>query len=247
MRTLATAEGDVADIRTRAALRVQAEQLRQQQAIEEITVRALPHLTEKPDPAKVDDDWLIQFFGIAREVTNDDMRSLWARILAGEFNSPGAFSRRTLHVVGNLDQRDAEMFAVLRRFAVSDETHRPVPVVLNVRDEIYENAGLSFAALADLDSIGLLRFDHITGFNVGVGSTTLALAYCDQRFTLELPPSSLNELRIGTVMLTKAGIELAHSGGALPVPGFLEYLRVGWGRWSVGMTIDAPGATGGGS
>src|SRR5579872_4259106 len=78
MRTLATAEADVSDIRTRAALRQQAEQLRYQQSIETITIRALPHIEPQAKPSKVADDWLIQFFGKARDVTNDEMRELWA-------------------------------------------------------------------------------------------------------------------------------------------------------------------------
>jgi hypothetical protein len=58
----------------------------------------------------VDPDWVARFFGSAQDVSNEDMQKLWARILAGEVVKPGTFSLRTLEVLKNLSQREAERF-----------------------------------------------------------------------------------------------------------------------------------------
>lgn len=39
------------------------------------------------------------------------MQTLWARILAGEANAPGKFSKRTVNLVGSLG-----IFYLIRRF-----------------------------------------------------------------------------------------------------------------------------------
>ena len=45
------------------------------------------------------------------------MQSLWARLLAGEANQPGTFSKRTVELVASLDKSDAQLFTGLCRFA----------------------------------------------------------------------------------------------------------------------------------
>lgn len=243
MRTLATAEADVSDIRVRAELRQKAEQVQYQQAIEEITIRALPHLKGKSGAEKVDDDWVRQFFGIAREVTNSEMRSLWARILAGEFNNPGSFTRRTLRIVGDMDRADATLLHTLYRCAFLG---LPVsaPFVWDHRAEIYKNLGLNFNALTNLEAIGLIKFDNVRKFQFEhLDTQMLRLRYWSGEFMdLAFPKSQDNAMPMGTVMPTRAGIELSSLCDACaPVDGFLDYVEPilsGWAKITRGFETD---------
>lgn len=62
----------------------------------------------------VDIDWLEIFGSRAEKVSNEHMQQVWAKILAGELNSPGAFSLSTLMLLSNLDKSDAELIAKYR-------------------------------------------------------------------------------------------------------------------------------------
>lgn len=68
----------------------------------------------------ISDDWLANFFEGCQDVGEKEMQKLWAKILAGEVERPGRFSRRTLHVLRTMDRDDAQL---LTRFcAVAFET-----------------------------------------------------------------------------------------------------------------------------
>ena len=59
----------------------------------------------EPDP-----DWTARFFDEVQDVSSEDMQKIWARILAGEVESPGRTSLRTLETLRNMTKRDAAMF-----------------------------------------------------------------------------------------------------------------------------------------
>ncbi|MFC1592622.1 DUF2806 domain-containing protein [Chloroflexota bacterium] len=48
-----------------------------------------------------------------RIISDDDMQMLWSRILAGESNSPGTYSKRTINALASFDKVDAELFTKL--------------------------------------------------------------------------------------------------------------------------------------
>lgn len=57
-----------------------------------------------------DHDWTARFFGEVQDVSSDEMRTIWARILAGQVEKPGSTSLHTLDVLRNLDRRVANIF-----------------------------------------------------------------------------------------------------------------------------------------
>ena len=68
------------------------EEMTKQLNMESITEKAILHLNDDANPDAMENDWITNFFDKCRTVSDDDMQELWARILAGEANNPGAFS-----------------------------------------------------------------------------------------------------------------------------------------------------------
>ena len=97
-RIRAEAQIQITDLQRRAMYRFLQEEANKQAHIEEITRRALPLLEENATPENVANDWITNFFDKSRIVSDDQMQELWSRVLAGEANSPGAFSRRTVNL-----------------------------------------------------------------------------------------------------------------------------------------------------
>ena len=226
---------EVTDLQRRAANRWMAEEAQQQQNMEDITNMALPRIKENANPDSMDNDWIANFFGKCRIVSDDEMQSLWSRVLAGEANSPGSYSKRTVNFLSDLDTSEADSFTKLCGFGW--QIGNIVPLVFDLRAEIYDRNGINFNAVSHLESIGLVQLS-VTGFVRRKLSKRITVFYFDKALCLELPLDAENELDIGTVRLTKIGQELAPICGSKPVPGVWEHVRDQWKKYLPGPIAE---------
>mgnify|MGYP000955842643 CR=1 FL=1 len=195
----AKAEIEITDLHRRAMRRFVEEESIRQENMEEITKKALPQLESGSDPSRVEDDWVTNFFDKSRIISDKDMQDLWARVLAGEANSPGTYSKRTVNFLGDLDKKDAELFLALCRFGwfVGNFT----PLIFDVNDKIYKDNGLNFGTLTHLDSIGLIQFNNISGFIRTGLPKTFSVSYCGEPLKVTMENEKDNKLSIGMVLL----------------------------------------------
>lgn len=223
----AQTEIQITDLHRRAMHRFIEEEAKRQKNIEDITAKALPQLNDKSDPSKVEDDWITNFFDKCRIVSDDEMQGLWSRVLAGEANLPGTYSKRTVNFLSDLDKRDAETFTHLCGFGwmIGREV---IPLIYDVQHPIYNNQGINFNSGSHLESIGLIQFDCLAGFKEIDLPKRFTVRYYGTPVFLEMPKDSGNEMKIGEVLLTRIGQELAPICGSKPVDGFLEYVSKRW-------------------
>lgn len=153
---------EITELQRRAMVRFLAEEAKRQNNIEGITAKALPEVSPEAKPESMEDDWIANFFDKCRLISDEEMQSLWARILAEEANAPGRFSKRTVDLVGTLDKSDALLFAQLCGFAVS--LGEMSPLIYEPGDEIYTKQGINFESLSHLESLGLIRFSELAGY-----------------------------------------------------------------------------------
>ena len=153
---------EITDLHRRAMHRFVEEEANRQENMEEITKKSLPHLKEESNPENMEDDWVNNFFEKSRIVSDEEMQSIWANVLAGEANSPGTYSKRTVNLLGDLDKKDAELFQSLCRFVwvIGSLT----PLVFDTDEKIYTDHGINFGSLSHLDSLGLIQFGVVSGF-----------------------------------------------------------------------------------
>ena len=202
----AQSEIQITDLRRRAMHRFVEEEAQRQENMERITEGALPQLEGKADPSQMEDDWVTNFFDKSRIVSDGEMQAIWAKVLAGEANAPGTYSKRTVNFLGDLDKRDAELFQNLCSFGwlVGAFT----PLIFDSQAEIYNSKGINFNTLTHLDSIGLIQFQSLSGFKRTGLPKTFAALYCGKPLILEMPKEEKNDIPIGRVLLTKLGQEL---------------------------------------
>ena len=209
-------------VETRALLRLTHQVERKQRNVAQVTAGAIPLLGTDAKPQDVDEDWLAFLFERAKLVSDSEMQSLWSRLLAGEVNSPGAFSRRTLQVVASLEKRDAHLITALCRFVwVIRQDWQPV--VVDPTAKVYTDAGINFDTLVHLDALGIVRFESAINLMLEEMPSTFEASYFDTRFSMELPGTTNGNLPVGTVALTSVGKELVRIAGASQVDGFPEY------------------------
>ncbi len=230
-RIQAESQIQVTDLHRRAMRRFLEEEAKKQSNMEAITQKALPLLEENSNPQNVADDWITDFFEKSRIVSDEEMQQLWSRILAGEANAPGAFAKRTVNLVADLDKGDAELFTRLCGFCWM--IGQPDPLVFDVRGEIYNRYSINFDSLAHLESLGLIQFESLTGFRRVNLPKTLAVSYYGTPTNLTFRAEIDNELPVGVVLLTRAGQQLALVCGSTPVEGFFDFVYDRWAGQSL--------------
>lgn len=225
---LIKAKGDIeiTELHLRAMHRFVEEEATRQENMEEITKKSIPHLNEESNPSNMEDDWVTNFFEKSRIISDEEMQNIWARVLAGEANTPGSYSKRTVNLLGDLDKRDAELFQRLCRFGwmVGEFT----PLVFDPQEAIYNSLGIDFGSLSHLDSLGLINFNGIAGFQRQKLPKKFTVAYCGRPLQLTMKQDKNNTLDIGKVLLTQAGKELARISNSPGVPNFCDYVKEKW-------------------
>lgn len=109
------------DIRNEIQARLSFQEEKRQGNIESVVGMAADELGEKQVQAHdVDHDWTARFFADVQDVSSEKMQQIWAKILAGEVETPGRTSMQTLSILRNMSQRDAELFERIANFVIDD-------------------------------------------------------------------------------------------------------------------------------
>ena len=217
---------EITDLHRRAANRWLNEEAQRQANMENILVKALPQVEEAAKPEAVEDDWVVNFFDKSRIVSNNQMQELWARVLAGEANSPGSFSKRAVNLLSDLDKSDAELFTRLCGFVWNVRGLQPL--IFDTTAKIYKRNGITFSNLTHLDSIGLIQFENLAGFVQLSLPEKFVVHYYGKNLVLDTRLTAKNKLPIGNALFTNVGQELALICGSGPVDGLWEYVKEKW-------------------
>ena len=235
----ALAELEISDIQQRGLARLIHEEGRKQENIERITAQSFQDLREDAKPENIPPDWIAHFFDKCKLISDGELQSLWAKLLASEANKPGAISKRTIHLVSSLEKMDAQMFTNLCGFVW--DWGRLAPLVYDVTNEIYGQKSVYFSSLTHLDEIGVLTFDNFVNFE-GKGMRKVeTFYYFGTPVRVEFSKEKDNYFQLGHVLLSQVGRELAPISGAEPVQGFLEYVVGVWKGFGYTVTIQSPG------
>ena len=223
----AVAQIEIDEMQKRAIQRFVLEETKKQENIESIMGKAFPEVSAEAKPENIEDDWIANFFDKCRLISDEDMQALWARILAGEANSPGKFSKRTIGLLASLDKTDAETLRTLCSFGFLIGVYFET-LVYSAKDQIYADRGVDFDSLSHLETIGLIQFDVVSGYTMSLQTRAGFTSYFGQKLWLEFPQGQESTLHLGCVLLTQSGRQLASICAAVPVDGFADYVKEKW-------------------
>ncbi|WFO51380.1 DUF2806 domain-containing protein [Aeromonas veronii] len=229
---------EISEVQQRALSRFVHEEGKKQENIESITYQATAFLDNSADPMAVDNDWISYFFEKCRNISDAEIQVVWARILAGESNNPGSFSKKTIEIISTLDKSDANLFTTLCSFSVRGRSE--FVLVLDYNDEFYKNHGITFPSLNDLEAIGLVKFNSSQNLALLRQPKIVFLNYFDIPIRFTLAQEHNNNLDIGAIILTRAGEELAPICGAKMNPEFLDYLKGFYHKKGIKLDIMYP-------
>lgn len=135
------------------------EQIRKQQNRENVAQKAAQYLdddaAQKPSAddadTTVDDDWINTFSAHAEKASSENLRDMWARVLAGEIRKPGAFSLVTLHLVALLDKAGASIINTVMPWVIRSRSGIFIP-----HDAVEKETGLNVGIMVFLEDLGFL-------------------------------------------------------------------------------------------
>ena len=219
------------DIERRALLTEQRARVRRQENAERIAEKAARKVQKNARHDAVSPDWYAHALERLWNVSDDDLQELWASILAGEVNSPGSFSKKTLSIVEDVEKEDAEIFSSLCRFSVTLENGEMYPIVYHHNLPVYKRVGINYNSLIDLASMGLIKFDGATQtFFSMYESEEHQVFYLGRCISLTIPKGGRFDM--GYVKLTRAGAELCRICDLFPIDGHFEYLLSEWSKYN---------------
>ncbi|MBF0214786.1 MAG: DUF2806 domain-containing protein [Magnetococcales bacterium] len=206
-----------------------------QENISSILDQALPHISVDAQPEKLEPDWLADVLNRCSLISDQEMQSLWGKIIAGQINNPRSFSKRTMVVVSEIDKKDALAFTRLCTSVwVSGGT--AFPFIID-ESEIHLKMGFDLSFKMHLESIGLIS-------RVGFGSIMreithpISISYFNRDIILAPGPKDLLQ---GPVELTMTGRELFPICGAQPSEEYYNYMIDYWRKEGYTVTETNPG------
>lgn len=153
-----------------------------------------------------DFDWFVRFYEAVGNVSNEQMQSIWAKILAGEINKPNTYSLRTIEALKNLSQQEAELFGKICSHCICNGPHLFLPHY----DKYLETCQISFGEVLYLSELGLISSDSMLVLKMPIDITPKIL-FVNRNLLIMASATDENNrvFEIRQFPLTGVGMELA--------------------------------------
>jgi len=189
--------------------RINFQEIKRQLNIENITAFAAEELRneETVTDEPLDADWTTRFFGIAEEVSIEEMQALWGKILAGEIKQPKSYSLRTLELIKNLSKNEAEIFIKIANFSTKiGNSHFVFTGNEKILDTKYN---ISYVDTALLTEIGLLQPGNFVNYQLlqTATETQHVLTSGNMIVIIKVKPNTPT-IEMPVLVFTNAGCEL---------------------------------------
>lgn len=208
-------------------------------AVQELAKLPLPHQVPSNSPedrSDVDEDWLNVFEGEAAQVSSDYAQKVFAKILAGEINRPASFSKKTIKLISQLDNRAAHLFSLACSMSVSLQVQGNIvdARVLGL-GQIGQNSlaayGMPYGACVILQEYGLVVSD-LSGYSdyqssqLVDGTVQLPLTHQNEHWMLvKQQGQARSEMRLEGMQLSMSGCELLSIVELQPVPEYTDAMK----------------------
>lgn len=166
-------------------------------------LRSLPPAESK----QVNETFVARAEETASEPLDDQVREIFARILAGEISRPGTISLRTLESVRQFDLEIAEAFEKARRLAFNNEL-----IILETGESTAGQKGLTNEIISELQDAALLDVSLGGGFMLTFGPDAVMWHwdYHDREMeVLSRERNGTTSIRVSAARLTRTGREIA--------------------------------------
>lgn len=211
--------------------------LKNQKSIAEIAVNNAKEGTDFTEQSKVDEDWLERFMDAAGFVSSDKVQLIWGKILSQEFETPGSTPANMIRILTEITPALAQAFRKICSMKtiivemnndgyITKAHHLIIVPYTNNNQKLYE-IGLSFSIMNELETLGLIKFDSLNGYNINGISENIestVLVYSENKTDVIIEHEE-NKLPVGNIMLTPAGECLQNITPIEEITGYNEMVK----------------------
>lgn len=167
------------------------------------------------ETAKIDTDseWFGMFSDIAKNVSDEEMQHIWAKILASKCEDEKSVDKKLLSILQVMESEDAEIFSRICAnsvFVIDGEDITPEFIYPSDIDpnEVYERKYLNHDTFTQMQSLGLIKYHTgLSGFGTrGDNNNCIIIDYYGER--IQIYSQSPKTIYLGIVELTRCGKQL---------------------------------------
>lgn len=128
---------------------------KKQKNIEDIIAGAYENLENEPKVSEepLQEEWINRFFNIVGEVSSDELKVIWSKILSEEIKQPGKCSIRTLENLRNISREEAEIFKKISNYIIE---YRNVYYLPN-EDELLKSININYGEILKLSEAQMIN------------------------------------------------------------------------------------------
>jgi len=174
-------------------------------------LKSTPMITAGENNINDDNDVFWGLLEHSKEISNEEMQELIAKIIAGEYNQPGSYSMKTLQTIKMLGKDDLELFEKVCNFLVN---RNQIPEkFFSMHDKvkkIWSELKIDFESLQNLQSLGLFLPDSMTNKIPNPEKKFFIIGYFNKQIKFELinKETSLDIEVEGYYKLTQTGEQI---------------------------------------
>ena len=131
------------------------EEINKQINIESIAYKCLDYIdTDFVPQEEINDDWLYTFRDSVKNISSEELQSIWAKLLANEIQSPSTYSLRTLDTLKKMSSHEAEIFKKFINITIEDTNGSRITTT---KSDILAKQNIEYIDILLLEEIGLLQ------------------------------------------------------------------------------------------
>ena len=189
---------------------------------------------------QVENDWFERWRENAQDVSSDELRQLWARVLSGEVKQPGTFSLHLLELLRRISRTDAESICKIAPYVIDGGW------IFRRDYSFFSERGFRFSFFLDLEELGILTGTQILP-NVGglkweqrsiSDDSFLAILKNHGKALIIESPDPKRRLEIPIVGVTRVGKEILSLGDFEPNVEYLEYIGRYFKSMNFGVSLN---------
>ena len=177
---------------------------KKQKNIEDIISEAYNNLEKEKEVSEepVQEEWINRFFNIVGEISSDDLKTIWSKILSEELKKPGKCSIRTLENLRNISRDEAVIFKKISNYIIKydDELY-----YLPNEDELLQSIDINYGEILKLDEAQLINSSALISavLNFDENIKEISLIYNDKIIFCNKEEKC--EIRLKAYTLTETG------------------------------------------
>lgn len=128
----------------------------------EIVSRAVQLLNKGSNIENIDEEWLLRFFDLCKNVNNEEMQYVWAKILANECEEEQKNSFKLLRIISDLTNKDVNL--IMNFIKECNYVSNPYELIGIVCENIgyLDSINIKYKDILKLEELGIIKKDTIS-------------------------------------------------------------------------------------